>query len=498
MCVSLKCFHHHLFQYLDAFVAHFSDVHHFMRQENVFQSNEPLAETALSHIVAFGWEIANDAPKDPPPQTQSPRGTGEPTWEEKNLGRVMKLIRIFSRVESLAATIGKNRGVPFILQVMKSFPFCIPIQIDCSASLANLASVEENRTLMLRDGCIKLVLENMSKFMDSPAVQAEVCATLANLASHDANAKYIVRNGGCTLILRAMRLHMDQMDLQIQALHALASLGKPGRDVLDKENFMPLLMRALTVHRRDIQVVSAVLHAVGSLAVTGMPMIAYKDKIISMIFTAMHDFKNAYTFQITACFALAHLSFMHITDETVITTQDGLGLILNAMRRFPEVESLQTTALFALGSIVMSNDKHRQAVLKRNGIPLIIGAMRRRYAPTSAKATCSRRDSGIEDVGQDQEEDDLRDSEPVLFARGHSRIQYPRPLLLQLFASVALLNLSDNEKCRIEIIQAGGIHYIFEALQRVKDHTDLWFILYFIFTRFTKNDDRAVYMKPRG
>ena len=84
------------------------------------------------------------------------------------------------------------------------------------------------------------------------------------------------------------------------------------------------------------------------------------------------------------------------------------------------------------------------------------------------------------------------------YRRGNLRIQCSKPLLLQLFGSVALLNISESEACRDEIIEKGGVHYIFEASEKVKDHSDLWFILYYIFTRFTKSgDDRAVYMHPK-
>ena len=84
------------------------------------------------------------------------------------------------------------------------------------------------------------------------------------------------------------------------------------------------------------------------------------------------------------------------------------------------------------------------------------------------------------------------------YRRGNLKIQCSKPLLLQLFGSVALLNISENDACRDEIIDKGGIHYIFEASEKVKDHSDLWFILYYIFTRFTKcGDDRPAYILSR-
>ena len=82
--------------------------------------------------------------------------------------------------------------------------------------------------------------------------------------------------------------------------------------------------------------------------------------------------------------------------------------------------------------------------------------------------------------------------EPVLYAyekknihldryrRGNLKIQCSKPLLLQLFGSVALLNVSETPRCRDEIIKKGAIHYIFEASEKVKEHSDLWFILYYV------------------
>ena len=70
--------------------------------------------------------------------------------------------------------------------------------------------------------------------------------------------------------------------------------------------------------------------------------------------------------------------------------------------------------------------------------------------------------------------------EPVLYRRGNLKIQCSKPLLLQLFGSVALLNISESVECRKDIIERGGVHFIFEASQKVKDHPDLWFILYYV------------------
>lgn len=112
------------------------------------------------------------------------------------------------------------------------------------------------------------------------------------------------------------------------------------------------------------------------------------------------------------------------------------------------------------------------------------------------------------------------------YQRGHTKTRRSKPLLLQLFGSVALLNLSETPECRADIIQRGGIHSLYLAAEKVQAHSDLWFILYYIFMRFTKcggefslvsleffnrlsaitialgtdaaTDDRIVYMAPIG
>ena len=72
-------------------------------------------------------------------------------------------------------------------------------------------------------------------------------------------------------------------------------------------------------------------------------------------------------FQITACFALAHLFFNFTIKEEVVTENRGVQMILRAMKVYKNNESLQTTAIFALGSIVMKNglSKKRNLMMHR-------------------------------------------------------------------------------------------------------------------------------------
>jgi hypothetical protein len=161
-------------------------------------------------------------------------------------------------------------------------------------------------------------------------------------------------------------------------------------------------------------------------------------------------------------------------DAELFKKYGGVELILSIMKHYPDQESLQTTALFALGSIVMKTELHRETVYENNGIRLILEAMKRQYPSPKDK---------LNENGS---------PEPILYSRGTAKIQCSKPLLLQLFGSVCLLNLSDTgiysfnvAKCKLQIVDFGGIQAIFDASDRVKDQNDLWYIVYYIFTKFT-------------
>lgn len=290
--------------FLKTFLDYFINVRNYIKCEAFFRERSSMSEIILIHLLTFAWGILKDS-KRMDNVLYVPTGVKI----EDYLIIVMKMIRIFSRLDTVAAMIGQKHGMKLILRAMLDYPYCMQLQINCSACLANLASVEENRNQMLHVGCIQKVLDNMERFYDSPQVQAEVCATLANLACHEANAKYIVEKGGCILIIRAMRTHLNMLDFQIQAFHALASLGKLGKDILSQENFINVAIRCMNIHSEDVDLVSAAWHALGTLANSGFPFVDHKTYLIGLIFDSMRKFKSSHTFQITACFALAHVFF---------------------------------------------------------------------------------------------------------------------------------------------------------------------------------------------
>lgn len=98
-------------------------------------------------------------------------------------------------------------------------------------------------------------------------------------------------------------------DLIIQAFHALAGLAKHGKIILKRIKFINLAVKILEFHRESVDIVSAGWHCLGSMANNGVDFLSSKNKLLTLILESMRKFKRNHGFQITACFALAHLFF---------------------------------------------------------------------------------------------------------------------------------------------------------------------------------------------
>jgi hypothetical protein len=275
--------------------------------EKLFKSQIDITKSMFDHLKTYADKLL-----------RKEQGSAEKRKKEDNpefdlqldlLICIAQFIRVFSRLDELAEYIGDNQGIDMIKEAMVLFPNCIQLQINSSACLANLASVESNRKKMLEDGSIKEVLANMFRFKKSPGVQAEICATLANLASHNLNADYIVKNKGCQMIISAMKTYQNQDDLLVQAFHALAGLAKHGKEFMGTEDFADLSYNILSTHQKSVEIVSAGWHCLGSMANSGVNFGDSKNKFLKMILESMRLFKINHAFQVTACFALAHLFF---------------------------------------------------------------------------------------------------------------------------------------------------------------------------------------------
>ncbi|KAJ3043792.1 hypothetical protein HDV00_004199 [Rhizophlyctis rosea] len=492
-------------QYLDSFITQFIVVDNYLKQEHLFDDSE-VAEGVVQLVLSF---LESNVQSEKTAQVRN----------DLELG--MKLLRILSRTDALATFIGKTSGLHHILDIMQSFPTDVPLQINCSATFANLAAIDENRWSMMDLGIVDLIVGHIHTFLQSPTVLVEIFATISNLSNHDQFATKIVALDGCEKIMKAMRRHFEKPELQVQGLYAIASLAKAGRENLVKEDFMALLMRLFEYGSGanvDVEVLTgwclaavtvccswsfaestciAALQAVGSLAVAGMSLAPFKLRLIRRVCNSMRKLDDNPSFLITAYFSLAHLAQTPPIDVDYLSEFSAIEMMLDGMKRFYDYESLQTTALFALGTILPtqeSSDKYRVAALEHGAVKLVLDAMKRDYSTSSWNGN-KRRDSGFV-----IEKPKCQDQPTMTAGKGTQLEAYPVSVLLQLFGCITLLNLSDNEKCKDAIIAEGGIHFIHNAVSRMAGYSELWFIALFAFARFTKpnGDEYGLYLQPRG
>lgn len=137
-----------------------------IKLEKVFVEDANISQLIMTHIIAFSWKLLETDDVSIECLAHALPGI----TREDLIIIVMKLIRIFSRHDDLAVNIGEKQGMQLIMRLMAAYPFCIQLQINCSACLANLASIESNRIIMLKEGCISQILNNLSKFVDTPSV----------------------------------------------------------------------------------------------------------------------------------------------------------------------------------------------------------------------------------------------------------------------------------------------------------------------------------------
>jgi hypothetical protein len=92
-----------------------------------------------------------------------------------------------SSLEHCTRFIGRREFLLVLYGLMVLLPMERRFQTECSATLANLAGIEENRTLMLEipsteTSLVTLVLHNLKRFMDDTSIAIELCAVIKNLA----------------------------------------------------------------------------------------------------------------------------------------------------------------------------------------------------------------------------------------------------------------------------------------------------------------------------
>ncbi|KAJ3291574.1 hypothetical protein HDU79_002303 [Rhizoclosmatium sp. JEL0117] len=404
-----------------------------------------------------------------------------------------KLLRILSRMEETATSFISHNGIDLIFQMISAHPESVQIQIDSSAVIANLSNVSSARTyIQQKTSYISMILANMRKWAHEETVQTEMCAIISNLAQCDSTAGMIVQRGGCALIRDAMMLHVDVEDLQVQGLHALSALVKSAKRHLNTNlaaSYTECIVQAFTRWKDSMSVCSAASNCVGMFSFVQLKLTRPME---SIILDAMKRFHDVEKFQITACFALAHLKAV-LGSETRLEI-DIIDQILKVIENFPYHRNILTTALFALGSYAAQSEPNSLHIMSKKGISSVIRSM----VQTNFKGEVHSLEVCMKHMAvHESHEGDDKTSKGV-----------PKSDLLKLFGSMCLMNMSENEKCRQEIISQGGVHAVFDAalsIHKSNAHVpkpplvtnlhSLEFVVTYVFRKITCSQSRF-YSRP--
>lgn len=107
-----------------------------------------------------------------------------PAHDILRLVQSIKLLRILSRSDFYAKQMADRpmMVIRYLADMMRSFPDQPRVQMECTAVLANIASVTEHRGAILSEGCLTMIIRNMKRFIDEPEVETEICAAMSNFA----------------------------------------------------------------------------------------------------------------------------------------------------------------------------------------------------------------------------------------------------------------------------------------------------------------------------
>lgn len=171
------------------FLLHFAPVARYLEAESHFTKLKRVCIHAVSQAAVFltlvykRQEIVEFRQMDTDHETAMMSDQRHPDVDSR-IQKILKTLRILARSDDFVLMMGDSKiDIIFILSnLMRLNRRSSAIQMECTAILANMASIPTNRAEILRTGCLSFVLENMKTFMDQPDIELEICAALANFA----------------------------------------------------------------------------------------------------------------------------------------------------------------------------------------------------------------------------------------------------------------------------------------------------------------------------
>ena len=419
------------------------------------------------------------------------------TKKQKIDPMMLKVIRILSRNNQVGREFCKLGVVPFIHDLLQHSHSDI-IVLECAAILANTVCFANVRKSIIESGCIDLILEYMKNHQQE-SVNVEICAAISNMALFEDSCTIIVNLGGIPILMLLLKDPASKEDLRVQVLNVITNLSKQIKDKVSNHTFARDIYEIMKCGMSNHDLVLGSVHALGSMAFSRFEFgKVLGTELTASICTVMKQFPLSCNLQFSSAFCLAHLTYGHWLDRDAFIKNHGLRLILAAMKRFPNDRNLQTTGCFAIGALA-SEPTLRDHICTTDSISMILKSMSHRYPQRSAAVS----EGGVKILSSFHIEaaassaESLQDSLDNLLERPPEpkKKQVNKDLLLQMFSSVALLNLSENEECKESMLKHGVLHHLYEATMKVNNEHELRFVLANVFMRFTDIISPLAYMK---
>lgn len=303
-------------RYCLEFIRYFSDVKRYLPHNQHFERSSLQCHSVIGLINKHISRLLLLKPTTATPQQPLP------------VDQLLKVYRIMSRSRSNARYLVRQINIkPILKQLMSDWQHDSQVQIECCAIVANLASFNRLRKESIGGvEFIPLILQNMKRFRDRPEVETEICAALSNLSLSSEPAKGIIAEGGMellldlcdhitsaapTAVLSGNYTTAGSVDLLVQALHVVANLANHGVNrYRDLTRILDTVYSSGIRFDYSVELMTAVNNLVGSLAFAGYKInFEQGDRITEMILCGMRRFQDNSTLLVTACFAMAHMSF---------------------------------------------------------------------------------------------------------------------------------------------------------------------------------------------
>ena len=436
-----------------------------------------------------------------------------------SMEQCMRLVRIFSRCDELADDMAG------LMKLIADFGQNSPpsLLVEIIAAMANLCGNEKCRNQMLELKVLQSVLAQMVAHRFDRQVQRETGAALSNFTLFNDTSQTLVENGVTDLLLTVVNQNLDEanMNTASQALTTLANLSKFIKTSKSDLDLVTITYNFFKTHFSNDEFALTCCTALGTLALNSYSFSGLETRVTRLILEGLRSKSSYMNYQLSSCFALAHLCNHDCICIPTFRREQGMELLSKAMRLFKFNQTFQTAACFAMGSLLSGSPLVDEAN-QYGVVDAILSAMTRVYPRSKSDETdknigklvmtlnvgesAGGSDStsymaDLADENDDEERDDLKaDEENVDLKRlgDQSRASptLPNKLLLRIFAALALCNVCDSSPIlKTHVLSHGFIEILHEFSKQLSRFSDLKLVVLSVFVRLTSIQNMCMYTK---